>query len=67
MQRAGLPLVPPPSMNVDQFLQLMGRDKKVIDGRLRLVLLEGLGQAVVSDRASVEQISKILISAGITA
>ncbi|WP_022958428.1 3-dehydroquinate synthase [Spongiibacter tropicus] len=67
MQRAGLPLVPPPSMNVDQFLQLMGRDKKVIDGRLRLVLLEGLGQAVVSDQASVEQISKVLISAGITA
>ena len=45
----------------------MGRDKKVIDGRLRLVLLEGLGQAVVSDQASVEQISKVLISAGITA
>ena len=67
MQRAGLPIVPPSSMNVDQFLQLMGRDKKVIDGRLRLVLLEGLGQAVVSDQATVAQISEVLIAAGVTA
>ena len=31
-------------------------DKKVQDGKLRLVLLRGLGQAVVSDVATDEQI-----------
>jgi 3-dehydroquinate synthase len=34
----------------------MSHDKKVQDGKLRLVLLRGLGQAVVSDVATDEQI-----------
>lgn len=46
--RAGLPLTPPPEMTGAQFLQLMARDKKVLDGAIRLVLLKGLGQAVVT-------------------
>lgn len=65
LQRAGLPVKPPSAMTVEQFLQLMGRDKKVVDGRLRLVLLKGLGQAVVSEAASVEQIAKVLLAAGV--
>lgn len=67
MAKAGLPIDPPSAMTVDQFLQLMGRDKKVIDGRLRLVLLQGLGEAVVSEAASREQIAKILVAAGVQA
>ena len=65
MVKAGLPISPPPAMNVAQFLQLMGRDKKVIDGRLRLVLLQGLGEAVVTEAASPEQIAQILVDAGV--
>jgi 3-dehydroquinate synthase len=45
---AGLPEVPPPDLGPDAFLELMAVDKKVVDGRLRLVLLEAMGQAVVS-------------------
>ena len=48
MQRAGLPLVPPPSMNVDQFLQLMGRDKKVIDGKIVFILAKSIGDTFIS-------------------
>jgi 3-dehydroquinate synthase len=41
---------------VDRYLELMRHDKKVEDGRLRLVLLKGVGSAVVSDDSSDAQI-----------
>jgi 3-dehydroquinate synthase len=47
--RAGLPVVPPEEMTPADFLQHMAVDKKVLDGRLRLVLLRQLGEAVVTD------------------
>jgi 3-dehydroquinate synthase len=43
--RAKLPVVGP-ALGADRYLDLMGHDKKVIDGRLRLVLLRRLGEAV---------------------
>lgn len=45
---ARLPVVPPQEMNAEHFLEHMAVDKKVLDGRLRLVLLQGLGAAVVT-------------------
>ncbi|MFQ3200335.1 MAG: 3-dehydroquinate synthase [Zhongshania sp.] len=64
---AGLPILPPANMNVDQFLQLMGRDKKVLDGRLRLVLLNGLGESVVSSDVTKETVATVLRAAGVRA
>ena len=47
--RFGLPVVAP-RIGADRAAQLMGMDKKVLDGKLRLVLLRELGKAeVVSD------------------
>lgn len=43
--RAGLP-VRGPKLGATRYLDLMGHDKKVIAGRLRLVLLKQLGTAV---------------------
>jgi 3-dehydroquinate synthase len=48
LQRAGLPVVPPQEMTPKNFLEHMAVDKKVLDGQLRLVLLKGLGDAVVT-------------------
>ncbi|MBU3055150.1 3-dehydroquinate synthase [Pseudomonas indica] len=48
LQRAGLPVVPPVGMTPDDFLEHMAVDKKVLDGRLRLVLVRRLGDAVVT-------------------
>ncbi|MCY1492324.1 3-dehydroquinate synthase [compost metagenome] len=48
LRRAGLPIVPPQEMTAEHFLEHMAVDKKVLDGRLRLVLLQGLGAAVVT-------------------
>jgi len=53
---AGLP-VEPPRLGVARWLDLMGRDKKVAHGRLRLVLLRAIGEAVVTadfDPAALE-------------
>lgn len=48
-QRAGLPVVPPAEMTPAHFMEHMAVDKKVLDGRLRLVLLRHMGEAVVTD------------------
>jgi 3-dehydroquinate synthase len=48
IRRAGLPVAPPPDMQGERFLALMAVDKKVLDGQLRLVLLDGMCHAVVT-------------------
>ncbi|MBK8524153.1 MAG: 3-dehydroquinate synthase [Betaproteobacteria bacterium] len=53
--RAKLPITGAP-IAVDRYLELMRHDKKVEDGRLRLVLLKGVGSAIVSDDSSDAQI-----------
>ncbi|WP_027856726.1 3-dehydroquinate synthase [Marinobacterium jannaschii] len=47
-QQAGLPVQPPEAMSADDFISRMAVDKKVIDGQLRLVLLEQIGRATVT-------------------
>ena len=53
--RAGLPVFGP-RLGAARYLELMSHDKKVQDGKLRLVLLKDIGKAVVSDQASDAQI-----------
>ncbi len=48
LKRANLPVAPPPEMTPDRFMELMALDKKNINKKLRLVLLEKLGKALVS-------------------
>jgi len=47
-KQANLPTQCPSDMKIDDFKALMAVDKKVVDGKLRLVLLKALGEAVVS-------------------
>lgn len=60
LARAGLPRRPPADMSAATFLQHMARDKKALDGRLRLVLLRPLGQALVVDDADAREITDLL-------
>ena len=57
LERAGLP-VTAPALGSERYLDLMGRDKKVEGGKLRLVLLKKIGTAFVSDapRAALAQL-----------
>lgn len=45
-ERAGLPVVGP-ELGADRYLELMHHDKKVANGRLRLILLQHLGHAII--------------------
>ena len=46
LERAGLPVATPP-IGAGRALQLMGMDKKVLAGRIRLVLMRRVGEGVV--------------------
>ncbi|MHB9022219.1 MAG: 3-dehydroquinate synthase [Halothiobacillus sp.] len=48
---AGLPTQSPAGLAIETLRDLMDNDKKVQSGRLRLVLLHGLGSALVTDKA----------------
>jgi len=54
--RAGLPVHGAP-LGAGRYIELMRHDKKVQDGKLRLVLLKAIGNAVVSDVADEAMIA----------
>ncbi|WP_404471519.1 3-dehydroquinate synthase [Vreelandella venusta] len=60
IQSAGLPLAAPANMSADDFLVRMRLDKKNIDDKLRLVLLNALGDACVSDAAPADTLLNLL-------
>ncbi len=49
IKRARLPVRPPPALGAARLYDLMSVDKKIQDGKLRLVLLRALGEAVIAD------------------
>jgi 3-dehydroquinate synthase len=49
LEAMSLPTAPPANMSVDMWMEHMARDKKVLNGQLRLVLLRTLGQARIAD------------------
>ena len=60
IQRAQLP-IKCPQIPLDDFLAYMAHDKKVLNGQLRLVLLRGLGQAVISKAFDVELMKQAIL------
>jgi 3-dehydroquinate synthase len=57
LKAAKLP-VEPPKFSSKQYLELMQMDKKVADGKIRLVLQQGIGKAVITgdyDQAKLQQ------------
>ncbi len=59
-EKANLPILPPDNMGAKDFIELMSVDKKVLNGELRLVLLEALGKAVVTADYSKEKLMSVL-------
>jgi 3-dehydroquinate synthase len=60
LQRAGLP-VAAPRIGAARGLELMGMDKKVLAGRIRLVLLRRLGEGVVAGDYPAEALQATLV------
>ncbi|MCW8126687.1 3-dehydroquinate synthase [Microbulbifer halophilus] len=64
LELAGLPVAAPEGMGSGQFLDAMAVDKKVLDGRLRLILLSALGDARIVDDSPREQVVEALNCCG---
>ncbi|MBF0785113.1 3-dehydroquinate synthase [Muribacter muris] len=56
LAKANLPTISPDGMLPEAYLPYMWRDKKVLSGQLRLILLKKLGAAYVSSQASEAQV-----------
>ena len=47
----------------ERLLDHMGRDKKVVDGRLTFILVRGIGRAFVSREVEAEDVKAVLAAA----
>ncbi len=56
----GLPVVPPSEITLERYFELMLSDKKVEHGRIRFILLKGIGQAVIEGDVENELIEMTL-------
>ncbi len=56
----GLPIEAPSELGAQQMLELMARDKKVLKGELRLILLDAIGAARVTADYSPERLRATL-------
>jgi 3-dehydroquinate synthase len=63
LQSMRLPVQTPKDMDTAAFLALMSRDKKAIDGRLRLILLKEIGAACIVDDATERELGDLFASA----
>ena len=62
-ERCGLPTQPPAHMEADDFKRLMLRDKKALDGQMRLVTLQSLGNARVDTQFGETHLNAVLSEA----
>lgn len=60
MKQANLPVLPPKGMTREAFIKRMLLDKKVLDGSLRLVLLNTLGEAYVTSSFAMDDFNACL-------
>ena len=49
-----------PALGVEKYLDLMGLDKKVQDGKIRLVLQQGIGKAVITSDYDADKLKATL-------
>jgi 3-dehydroquinate synthase len=58
LKAANLPVTPPSSMTTERYIDLMSVDKKNVDGKIRVILLEAIGKATLPlnvERQMLEQ------------
>lgn len=58
--RGGLPVQAPSALSADRMLELMAVDKKVKDGRIRLILLQAIGKAVITNEYDRDKLMETL-------
>lgn len=58
-ERANLPITPP-NLGERHYMELMQLDKKVADGKIRFVLQQGIGKAIVTEKYDVNALQSVL-------
>lgn len=66
LQRARLPVVPPPELDAGSYLEHMAVDKKNVEGNLRLILLESIGKATLPMAVDIAKLTATLEEYGRT-
>jgi len=61
IERAGLP-VTVPNINIKRVLKAIEHDKKILHGKIRFVLPQSLGKAIVTDVVSPALVEKVLVN-----
>lgn len=59
LTKARLPLEAP-KLGVEKYLDLMQLDKKVSDGKIRLILQQGIGKSVITSDYDAEKLNAVL-------
>lgn len=60
LEKCSLPVNSPPDMNIDQYMDAMAIDKKTVNGTIKFVLLEALGEAIVTSEYDPELLVQTL-------
>ena len=60
IKRAGLPVLPPDGMSATDFLEAMSLDKKVQGKTIRIVVLDGIGNAEIKDDYNLAELINTL-------
>lgn len=63
LERMNLPVCAPADLSPEKMQELMKVDKKVKDGKIRLVLMKGIGESLVSADYDAEQFAATLAQA----
>jgi 3-dehydroquinate synthase len=66
LKKAKLP-TQPPKISEDQYMELMRMDKKVVDGKIRLVLQKGIGNAVITSDYDTKHLKNTLHTSNFSA
>ncbi len=53
-----------PDLGVERYVDLMGMDKKVVDGKIRLVLQQGIGKSVITSNYDADALRQTLSAIG---
>ena len=60
IEQAKLPSKAPASISAEKFLDLMSLDKKVVDGVMRLILMKGIGQSLITSDYKADDLVKAI-------
>lgn len=58
-EAANLPITPP-NLGAERYLDLMGLDKKVENGKIRLILQQGIGKSVITSNYDAQKLKETL-------